>query len=406
MPIYWIWFAELADISVLQKHCLLEHFRDPEEIYHATTEALRALHLPDKQLQSLQQKDLTPAQQIVNTCRRKGIGILALQDTAYPSRLKNTPDAPIVLYYNGILPDWEERPFVGIVGTRKASGYGLQVAHQMGSQIAAGGGMIVSGGAFGADTAAMQGALDSDKPCVGVLGCGVDIVYPTSNRRLFTRVVEDGCLLSEYPPGTSPKPWHFPQRNRIISGLSDGVLVAEAPEKSGALITARLALEQGRDVFTVPGNINTVSCAGSNLLLQEGALAVFSGWDVLKEYQQRYPETVKIPARTSVLPEGNPLMNVAQTATIPEKIQNDPEKPQKKPIDNQRISTYSVLNNEQPAFSDEEQAVLALLTRHPQEPADIIARTDLPSGQVLSLLTMLAVKGMVLKHPGGRVSLK
>ncbi len=406
MPIYWIWLAELADFSVLQKHRLLERFHDPEELYHASSDALQALNLTEKQLRSLQNKDITPAEQIANRCRRKGIGVLSLCDTAYPRRLKNTPDAPIVLYYNGILPDWDERPFVGIVGTRKASGYGLQVAHQMGSQIAAGGGMIVSGGAFGVDTSAMQGALDAGKPCVGVLGCGVDVVYPLSNRRLFARVVEDGCLISEYPPGTRPNHWHFPQRNRIISGVSDGVLVAEAPEKSGALITARLALEQGRDVFTVPGNINTASCAGSNQLLQEGALAVFSGWDVLKEYAQCYPETVKMPAKTPVLPERNTDLKVAQNTALPEKIQNDPQTQQKKPIDNQRISTYSVLNNKQPALTDEEQALLALLTRHPQEPADIIARTELPSGRVLSLLTVLTVKGLVLKHPGGRVSLK
>lgn len=406
MPIYWIWFAELADLTLLQKHRLLEHFHDPEEVYHASPEALQALRLTDKQLQSLQQKDLAPAAQIVSCCRRKGIGVLPLYDTAYPKRLANTVDAPIVLYYNGILPDWDERPFVGIVGTRKASGYGLQVAHQMGSQIAAGGGMIVSGGAFGADTAAMQGALDAGKPCVGVLGCGVDVMYPPSNRRLFARVVEDGCLISEYPPGTRPKPWHFPQRNRIISGISDGVLVAEAPEKSGALITARLALEQGRDVFTVPGNINTASCAGSNQLLQEGALAVFSGWDVLKEYAPCYPETVKMPAKPPVIPERNTDLKVAESTAVPERIQNNPVNSQKKPIDNQRNSTYSVLNNKQPALTQDEQAVLALLTRHPQEPADIIARTELPSGRVLSLLTVLTVKGLVLKHPGGRVSLK
>lgn len=406
MLLYWIWFAELGELSLLQKHRLLEHFHDPEEIYHAPMSALQALNLTDKQLRSLQQKDLTPAAQIVSLCRRKGFGVLPFSDSAYPKRLANTPDAPLVLYYNGILPDWDAKPFVGIVGTRKASGYGLQVAHQMGNQIALGGGMIVSGGANGADAAAMQGALEAGKPCIGVLGCGVDIAYPPRNRRLFARVVEDGCLISEYPPGTKPLAWHFPQRNRIISGLSDGVLVAEAPKKSGALITARLALEQGRDVFTVPGNINTATCAGSNQLLQEGALAVFSGWDVLKEYAQCYPEAVKIPEIPSVTPERNTHLKVAQPQAMQEKCPKNPVNPQKKPIDNERISTYSVLNNKQPALSEEEQAVLALLTRHPQEPADIIARTELPSGRVMSLLTVLTVKGFVLKHPGGRVSLK
>ncbi len=406
MLLYWVWFSELTDLSLLQKHRLLERFHDPEDIYHASLEVLKALDLTKKQLQCLQQKDLVEAEQILLSCRRKGIGILSLEDSAYPQRLKNTADAPIVLYYSGILPDWQACPFIGIVGTRKASGYGLQVAHQMGEQIAAGGGMIVSGGAFGGDTAAMQGALDAGKPCVGILGCGVDVVYPPSNRRLFARVAEDGCLISEYPPGTKPMPWHFPQRNRIISGICNGVLVAEAPEKSGALITAQLALEQGRDVFTVPGNINTASCAGSNRLLQEGAMAVFTGWDVLREYESAYPQAVKKPQSGSVLPKETPGWKVAENTDIPRKMQNNREKDEKIPIDKERICTYSVLNNQQLGINEEEQAILALLTRHPQEPADIIAKTNLPSGRVLSLLTMLAVKGLVLKHPGGRVSLK
>ena len=267
MLLHWIWFAELKDISLLHKHRLLERFGDPEELHRMSEEALLNAGLPEKERNALLDKNLWKAEQILARCAKRDISILPIADSAYPKRLRDSADAPIVLYYRGVLPDWETRPFIGVVGTRKASAYGLQVAHQLGSQIASCGGFVVSGGAAGGDTAAMQGAMSAGYPVVGVLGCGVDVVSPHSNRKLFERIVADGCLISEYPPGTEPKPWHFPARNRIISGVSNGTLVVEAPKVSGALITARHALEQGRDVFVVPGNINSPTCEGSNTLL-------------------------------------------------------------------------------------------------------------------------------------------
>jgi len=406
MLLYWIWFAELKNVSLLQKHRLLEHFHDPEELYHTAEAVLTRMKIPESQRQALQDKDLRNAEQILRDCTEKRIGILPVTDSAYPNRLRNTADAPIVLYYRGILPAWERVPFIGIVGTRKASAYGLQVAYQMGRQIAAGGGCVISGGASGGDTAAMQGALAAGCPVVGVLGCGVDVVYPPSNRRLFEAVTENGCLISEYPPKSEALPWHFPARNRIISGISSGVLVVEAPKKSGTRITARHALEQGRDVFVVPGNINNESCVGSNALLQEGATPVISGWDVLSAYECLYPGKLK-RGNAAQLYTGEQLeLKVAQKPVIPVKSEKTNRKSEKIPIDNQKISTYSELNREKPALSDGEQAVLALLTPEPQEPAALIAKLDMPSGKVLSAITMLIVKGLAHKHPGGRISLK
>jgi len=396
MLLYWVWLAELKDITLLQKHRLLEHFGDPEELYHnANAEKF-----------GIKDKDLRAAEAILTCCAKKNIGILPVADAAYPGRLRNTPDAPILLYYKGILPDWDSVPFIGIVGTRKASAYGLQVAHQMGSQIASSGGIVVSGGASGADTAAMQGALDAGFPVVGVLGCGVDVIYPRHNRRLFEAVVENGCLISEYGPGEEGLPWHFPARNRIISGVSNGVLVVEAPEKSGALITAHRALEQGRDVFVVPGNINTAVCEGSNTLLQEGATPVFSGWDVLEGYEFLYPGKLQKRPQKPLYTCEREAAKVAQNPIVPGKTTEKMESARKKSIDNRGNSTYIELENNRSALSQEEQAVLAQLTRHPQETAELIAKLDMPSGKVLSALTMLTVKGFVCKHPGGRFSIK
>lgn len=388
MLVYWVWFSEL-NIPLAEKHRLLSQYGDPESLYHTT-----AIKREDK--------ELAAAEEILHKCKEKAISILPMDDPAYPFRLRNTPDAPILLYYKGILPDWDVAPLIGVVGTRKASGYGLQVAHQMGYQIAQCGGIVVSGGASGIDAAAMQGALDAGRPVIGVLGCGVDVVYPRSNRKLFEDLLENGCLISEYPPETQGIPWHFPARNRIISGVANGTLIVEAPEKSGALITARLALEQGRDVFVVPGNINTLSCEGSNGLLQEGAMPVFSGWDVVRNYEVLYPgrlqKAVKSPSSTL---ETAPA-KVAQPVQIP-KLREDRRK---KIIDNQENSTYSVLENKKPALSDEEQAVLAQLTRDPVEASEVIAKLEMTSGKVMSVLTTLTIKGLAAKHSGGRFSLK
>lgn len=406
MLLYWVWLAGLKELSLADKHRLLAHFHDPEELYHTSQKALRGLGFSEKLCNALEDKNLQEAERILKNCTRKGIGVLPVADDAYPVRLGNTPDAPIVLYYKGVLPDWEAAPFIGVVGTRKSSAYGLQVARQMGSQIACCGGFVVSGGASGVDSAAMQGALDMGCPVVGVLGCGVDVVYPRHNRRLFEAVSNNGCLLSEYAPGEEGLPWHFPARNRIISGISNGVLVVEAPQKSGALITARYALEQGRDVFVVPGNINTATCAGSNKLLQEGAIPVFSGWDVLSGYEFLYPGKLQKGESMPIYREEVAPAKVAEKTVFPTKSKDKGETARKKSVDNGSISTYIELEKSCPALNSDEQAVLAQLSRQPQEPAELIAKLDMPSGKVLSALTMLTVKGLVYKHPGGRVSLK
>ena len=387
MLLYWVWFSEL-NITLAEKHRLLSQYGDPETLYHSDAK--------------IAPKDLTGAEEIIRVCKEKGIFLLPIDDPAYPVRLRNTPDAPVLLYYKGILPDWDAVPFIGVVGTRKASAYGLQVAHQMGCQIARSGGIVVSGGASGIDTAAMQGALEADRPVVGVLGCGVDVVYPRSNRKLFEALREKGCLISEYPPEAQGIPWHFPARNRIISGISNGTLIVEAPEKSGALITARWALEQGRDVFVVPGNINTVTCVGSNALLQEGAMPVFSGWDVVRNYEVLYPGKLQNSGKTPLYTAETTPAKVAETAEIPSGEKDS----RKKIIDNEENSTYSVLENRKPALSDEEQAVLAQLTREPVEPSEVIAKLEMSSGKVMSVLTMLTIKGLAAKHSGGRFSLK
>ena len=408
MLIHWLWFAGLSGLNSVQKQMLLTRFSDPEELFSYDEDKLQGIEgITPELCKLLQQKDLTQPYEILKTCNEKKIGILTIGDAAYPGRLRNIEDPPLVLYYKGVLPDFQSVPAVGVVGTRKASAYGLTIARRISRQIAACGALVVSGGAFGVDTMAMQGALDAGSPVVGVLGCGVDVVYPKSNAHLFAAVEESGCLISEYPPGTRPYSWQFPRRNRIISGMSNGVLVVEAPEKSGALITARNALEQGRDVFVVPGNIDVVTCTGSNALLQEGASAVFSGWDAVKEYAALYPG--KIEKREPVLMLAEEETTVAEASKRPMAKVANPKVPglrDKKDIDNPKTSQYSGITDSLPVLTQEEEAVVRCMGCDPAPIDEVIANTELPAGKVLGILTTLTLKGIVIQYPGRQIALK
>ena len=299
-----------------------------------------------------------------------------------------------------------------MVGTRSASPYGLTAAKRMGYQIAKCGGTVVSGMAFGIDGMAMRGALTAGGSVVGILGCGADIVYPVSNRSLFADTENYGCIMSEFPPGTPPMKYHFPKRNRIISGLSCGVLVVEAPEKSGALITAHQAADQGRDVFVVPGNIDVPSCVGSNRLLRDGAIAVSSGWDILSEYEAQFPDKIHrddAPSHQTCygdeVQEQKKPLKVAQKPRILGKKEPLKQKSYKKVIDKEENSPYIDLNENAPGLSPEECAIVAVLKSGQRLVDDVIAEAALPAGKVLATLTLLEVKGVVKRLPGRHIAL-
>ena len=382
MRIYWLWLANRTGMTEREKMVVFAHFGSPEDCYYADADAYSGIEkLSKNALEALLDKELKEAESIIETCERKRIHILTYGDDLYPSSLRNIIDPPLVLYYKGSLPDFDREPMIGVVGTRKASAYGMATARQISRQIAAHGGIVVSGMAEGIDAMATWGALDEEKMAVGVLGNGVDRIYPICNRELYRKMEQHGCLISEYPPGTPPNRWNFPRRNRIISGLSNGVLVVEAPLKSGALITARQALEQGRDVFVVPGNIGVASCEGSNALLKDGASLVTSGWDILEEYDYRYPD--KIHKEIHVVSE------------IDDKIV----------VDNPTPPLYSDLENIVADLSDTEKTILSAIGTGEQLIDTVIAKTGISSPDVLAALTMLEVQGYVITRPGGWVEI-
>jgi len=418
MLVHWIWLATRASLHDRDKVALLEHFRDPEDVFYARPEELQEVEgLSEAALEALGDKELLGAEEIIGQCMDKGIHICTYHDAAYPGRLKNIPDPPVVLYYKGTLPDLDGNPVIAIVGTRRASAYGLGVAKRMGYQIAKCGGIVVSGIASGIDGVSMSGCLTAGGTVVGILGCGADIVYPPSNRSLFADTERNGCLLTEFPPGTPPMKWNFPKRNRIISGLCCGVLVVEAPEKSGSLITARQAADQGRDVFVVPGNIDVPTFVGSNGLLREGAIAVSNGWDILSEYAALFPDKIRRDTRpvrmagygdeaaVEAQPDTKPAKVAQKTRTV-EKTRRSDRKNEKKTIDNGEKPPYSDIDKTLTSLTEDERTVVQLLKAGEKLVDDVIAGSSLPAGKLLATLTLLEVKGIVTRLPGKRVALK
>jgi len=406
MRAYWLWLALHPELSENEKCRLAQCCRDPEELFFPEEERLWPEELEPLVRKARVNRDLKQAEQVLARCAREGIKVLSYGDKAYPARLKHIADPPVVLYCKGALPDLDEVPAIGVVGTRGASVYGMNTARQLGYQIARCGGAVVSGMALGIDAAAMEGALEAGGTVVGVLGCGPEKVYPKANRRLFDTMEEDGCILSEYPPGTPPNKWNFPRRNRIISGLCCGVLVVEAPEKSGSLITARLAAEQGRDVFVIPGNVDLPSFTGSYRLLREGATPVNSGWDILSEYEGRFPG--RIHADMTLPPEEKRSMNMPEPGNLPKKGDNKrPQRPndRKKGIDKAQSRPYIDLNETLPQLTEEERTLVNALREGERQADDVIAETGMTTGKFLAVMTMLEIKGIVKRLPGKRIQL-
>ena len=419
MLVHWIWLAHRPGVNDRMKAELLRHFSDPEDIYFADGEAFSHIDgLTKENLESLQDKDLSPAEKILSDVMKYKLHILTYRDVAYPNRLKAIADPPLVLYYKGSLPDFDNNPVIGVVGTRKCTPYGLSAAKKFGHEIASCGGILVSGLAEGIDAMAMKSALSAGGSPVGILGCGAEQVYPKKNQWLFADTERYGCILSEFPPETPAYGWNFPKRNRIISGLSCGVLVVEAPKGSGSLHTARHALEQGRDVFVVPGNLDQPTFEGSIQLLRDGATLVSSGWDILSEYEALYPGKIRRdtkPSRQRVyadeLPRqteetGKKPLKVAQKASVPRSEPIKKEKSYKKDVDKLSTGNYSDVNKDLSALSPEQQAIVKALSGGERLVDQIIAETGLSAGRVSTALTMLVIKGYVAKLPGNRFHLK
>jgi len=396
---YYVWLSRR--VGAIAAGHVLRHFGSPEAAFFAQEDEYKNVEGIDKSdIASLCKKELTTASSILARCTELGHRILTIQDAEYPERLRNIYDPPIVLYIKGRLPAIDEEPIIAVVGTRKSTPYGMKMSEKCGYELARHGLVVTTGLARGADTAAALGALRGGGSIIGVLGCGLDVVYPPENGKLYEDVAACGALITEYPPGTEPSGSHFPVRNRIISGISVGIAVIEAPLRSGALITANRALEQGRDVFTMPGNIDAVMSAGTNNLLRDGAIPLTAPIDIITEYADLFPLKIKTDRV-----EKAPLDKRLEREMLA--TQEKPEKTTEKAVDKPPPVGYIDVEKTALSLEGTEKTVFDALRKQSGRVHidDIIAQTGLAASDALGTMTMLEIEGYVVSQPGGYYSL-
>lgn len=333
---YCLWFHVL-NLPEVFKYTLWKQVLSCQKIYEADDDFYKSIGIDPEKTQKIQasKKDLEDLQNYYESLEHQGITMVTIEDEDYPDRLKVIDDPPIVFFLKGdkTLVNW---PSIAIVGARKCTEYGYSVANELGNELGKAGFSVVSGMALGIDEAAHKGALSKGNRTLAVLGCGVDICYPKQNRTLYQALLERGGLLSEFLPGTEPRAYQFPMRNRIISGLSLGTVVVEAAQRSGSLITAHLALAQNREVFAVPGNMNNPLSKGTNKLIQAGAKMVTCVEDIIEELVYQLPvqydnfennytnnpilllDKVEIMVYDNLSWQPTPLLDVAQKSNMSE----------------------------------------------------------------------------------------
>jgi len=413
---YYIWLSMRCGEASKSPDKLLNYFNnDISKVYEVSeNEYLEVKGLSRNLIASLCDKDTNECDKIIAYCESNGVGILVPEDDTYPERLKLLEDRPMVLYYKGEFPDIDNRLCVAVVGTRHQSYYGERSTYTISYDLARAGAVIVSGMAAGCDTSAHKAALDSGGLTLAVLGCGIDTVYPASNRELMENIMKVGCVVSEYAPGTPPKGYNFPKRNRIISGLCNCTFVTEAPQDSGSLITAEFALKQGRNVFALPGKIGETNSRGTNELIQNGAYAVTCAYDIICHYDKLFSNNLKLfKSQINKKELDDKAKNQSEKIKIKENIIPVPYSEISKPEPKIREDKNAYLKNSQnnssrvfeakfPKHAEKENAVFnIIMQKSPITVDEIVKISGFETSQVASLFTILELKGFIKILPGG-----
>ena len=381
---YLIWLQQALGAGSCKAVKALEHFGSAEALFKSDNEKRTKSNIFTKrELERLNAVTLTNSLSIMAECKKEGIETIPYGSEKYPFCLSVIPDAPLVLYVKGNMPRFDEIPTICIVGPRKVSEFGKKAAFSLGYRLAASGMIVVSGGALGTDTYAHAGALKAGGTTVLCLGCGILSSYLPENKKLRKAISKSGCLISEYPPHEEPNRYTFPIRNRIMSALSLGTVVVEAGKKSGALITARHANEQGRDVFVIPGSPEDSKYAGSNLLLRDGVRPLLDVSDIFNEYILRFPDKINIERALSGAIIGTSKNNTESQKPDLEQKSKKLQKKLPETLSKEAKIVYNYLNKQ--IFLPEE-----------------IDMPEIDGQQLLSALTELEIEFLIKALPGGR----
>ncbi len=394
---YWIWLSSLEGLSVRGRAAVIRRFGDPESAFFSPAGSFSAAEgISPAEAAVLETRSLGRVDEILGDCEEQGISIVTMQDALYPDRLRAIWAPPAVLYVKGRLPHIDDEAVIAVVGTRSASPYGIKMSRQIAGEIVRCGGIVVSGLTNGVDAAAASGAVSAGGVCIGVLGTA----HEQQESELSYDVCQRGALVSEYAPGTRSLKSFFRDRNRISSGLSVGAVAIEAPEKSGTLLFVAEALEQGREVFAVPGNADAAGCRGTNNLLKEGATPVTCGWEVMREFEALFPGKIQKKAAPQTAER-------AQEKQGPRDFDSTENGSAggKKEIDKEKGAAYIDLHEQLASLSETQLKIISAIEKDASHIDDIVEKTGLGAAVVLTQLTVMTVKGIVRRLPGNRVAL-
>lgn len=384
---YWVWYSLVAGVAT-RNDDILSAFPDPEKLYKAKeNEIVSSGGVSPARLKRILSTPIEKAEEIVETCKRNGWHILSPESGDYPDDLRRLIDMPIVLYVDGDLSCVNKGIAIGVVGTRKPSNESIAIATKISAQAAAAGAVIVSGGALGIDSAAHEGALLAKGKTVCVLGCGLGTNYLMENEPLRREISKNGAVVTEYAPLARASIYSFPARNRIISGMSKGVLVVEAGEKSGSLITARRASEQGKEVYAIPGSVLSTAYTGANKLISDGARAVADAEDILKPYSVMYPDIINLKK----------IEEISDKFRLPEAAEPKEVKKSEPPKEKKELAE---------GFGKNIETVYALFGNEPLHPDEISLMSGMPLSEVISALFRLELEGYIKQTDGKNYVLK
>lgn len=405
--LYWVWLSQCFLPGSDKPNQLLMDFDSPEEFYLNGRSSLKEIeYITEVERSKVERTSLERAEFIVKECARLGIQVITMEDKLYPKHLKDIFAAPLVLYVKGSLEDLDDKVLITVVGTREASDYGKRVTGNLSFELAKAGAVVVSGCAMGIDAYSHLGALKGGGRTIAVMGCGLDVNYPSANRELKEQILKrGGALVSELPPGTEPTPTIFPIRNRIMAGMSLGVLVTEAPEHSGSLITAQHALEQGRDIFCVPPHdLYSPAFSGVVRYIRDGATPVFCAKDVLMEYLSAYTHTIDVEKLLDSY--SSPKTPKTEKPQAPAKAEEQAPKQPEVSVKPEPAEEDISQKPKAPSTLDEnERKVYDCLEFKPKVVDEIAALSGMETKDVLAVLTTLEIKGFVFSCSGSRYGL-